>query len=261
MQNDNAKLQERIVEIGGIKTFIRTKGQGKPFLILHGWGGSSDSWKEVQTKLANRFWVIVPDLPGFGKSDAPKKAWNVECYVEFVFALLNKLNIVNEFYLLGHSFGGAIATKIAVTHPEKIKKLILVNAKVIRSHRNPIKMMAASITKLINLLFGWVPGYKYLRRLFYRFFLRKTDYLEAKGIMRETFKRVISENLKYLCPKVASPTLIIWGKRDKITPLREGLKLHRLIPNSEIVIIDEAKHAPNLSHPQKLAQIINQKIV
>lgn len=251
-------MLEKTIEINGIKTFIRIKGQGEPFLILHGWGASSDSWQEVQDILSKKFQVIVPDLPGFGKSDLPPQIWDLESYVEFVFSLLRKLNL-EKIYLLGHSFGGSVAIKMSVIQPDKIKKLILVDAAAIRKPKDFFKKIIGFFAGILS-LFSFVPGYKFLRKCFYRVVLRKTDYLKATGIMKEVFKKVISEDLKFYCSKIEVPTLIIWGKLDKITPLKDGLLLHKLISNSEMKIIEEAKHAPNLSHPKELAQIIKENL-
>jgi len=251
-------MSEKTVEINGIKTFIRIKGQGEPLLILHGWGASADSWIQVQDFLSKDFQVITLDLPGFGRSDLPPEVWNLECYVEFIFAVLKELNLQN-FYLLGHSFGGSIAVKLAVIHPDKIKKLILVDAAVVRKPKSILKRILGFFAGIIS-LFNFLPGYKFLRKYFYRLVLRKTDYLKTAGVMKEVFKKVVSEDLKYYCSKIDIPTLIIWGKKDKITPLKDGLLIHKLIPNSEIVIMDEARHVPNLSHPKKLAQIIKENL-
>jgi len=254
----NAKLQERTIEINGIKTFIRIKGQGEPFLILHGWGASTDSWREVQDLLSENFKVIVLDLPGFGKSDFPPKIWDLNSYAKFVLDLTKTLGI-EKFYLLGHSFGGSIAIKIALFAPEKIKKLILVDAAGRRPQKTIFKKFLTLLASLLS-IFSIVPGYKFFRKCFYRFVLRKTDYLEAVGVMKEVFKKVISEDLMDLWPKIEIPTLIIWGKKDKITPKKDALKMKELIKNSEIIFIENASHAPNLSHPQKLAEIIKEKV-
>ncbi len=252
------QVQEQTIKIDGIKTFIRIKGQGEPFLILHGWGASADSWLEVQNILSKDFQVIVLDLPGFGRSDLPPKVWGLDDYKDFVFKFLEKMKLEN-IYLLGHSFGGSIAIKLSVDHPEKFVKVVLVDAAAIRRPKNIFKKAMGMLAGIMS-LFSFLPGYKFLRKSFYRIVLRKTDYLKVAGIMKEVFKKVISEDLSGDCSKVKIPTLIIWGKKDKITPLKDGFLIHKLIPNSKIELIDEASHAPNLSHPEKLAQIIKENL-
>lgn len=106
--------------INNLKIHYRSQGQGKPLLILHGWGRGSQSWQKfldlakskVNKQQSASLQIIIPDLPGFGQSDYPPEDWSVGDYAEFVWQFLEKLNIKN-FYLLGHSFGGRIAIKIA----------------------------------------------------------------------------------------------------------------------------------------------------
>ncbi|MCD6410659.1 alpha/beta hydrolase [bacterium] len=252
------EAREMVVEINGIKIFIRIKGQGKPFLILHGWGASADSWREVQNILSKNFQVIVLDLPGFGRSDLPPQVWNLDNYKDFILRFLEKMKL-EKVYLLGHSFGGNIAIKLSVDYPEKFTKIVLVDAAAIRRPKNIFQKIIGVFAGIIS-LFSFLPGYKFLRRSFYRIVLRKTDYLKVAGTMKEVFKKVISEDLKDYCHKVKVPTLIIWGKKDKITPLKDGFLINKLIPNSKIEIIEEALHAPNLSHPEELAQIIKEHL-
>lgn len=106
--------------INNLKIHYRQQGLGRPFLILHGWGRGSQSWQKfldlvkdkVDIQKSSSLQIIIPDLPGFGQSDYPPEAWSVGDYAEFVWQFLEKLNIKN-FYLLGHSFGGRIAIKMA----------------------------------------------------------------------------------------------------------------------------------------------------
>ena len=87
------EAREMVVEINGIKIFVRIKGQGKPFLILHGWGANADSWLKVQNILSKDFQVIVLDLPGFGRSDLPPRVWGLDDYKDFVFKFLKKMKL------------------------------------------------------------------------------------------------------------------------------------------------------------------------
>ena len=115
---------EKTISIDGLNIYYRIAGQGNPFLILHGWGASSDSWKGVQEFLSKQgFKTIALDLPGFGKSADPHEAWSVNDYSLFVLKFADKLSLSN-FELLGHSFGGRISIKLAAFHQERIKNLI-----------------------------------------------------------------------------------------------------------------------------------------
>lgn len=115
---------ERQITVNDLKINYKIFGQGKPFLILHGWGSNSDRWQKVADILSQKLLVIVPDLPGFGKSQKPSTALSIDGYVEWVKEFSEKVpELGNDFYLLGHSFGGALAAKFAIKHNQKIKKL------------------------------------------------------------------------------------------------------------------------------------------
>ena len=91
------------IEINGVKTNYQVFGEGKPFLILHGWGSNSDRWIPVAEQISKKgFKVIVPDLPGFGKSGALSMPWNTNKYISWLEQFVKELGL-KEFYLLGHS--------------------------------------------------------------------------------------------------------------------------------------------------------------
>ncbi|MFH0792356.1 MAG: alpha/beta hydrolase [bacterium] len=224
-------------------------------VILHGWGSSSRSWERVRDFLEmGGFSVFVPNLPGFGGTKPPKKNWGVADYGEWVKRYIETINRDN-ITLLGHSFGGRIAIKmVAQSQPASISNLILVDTAGIR-HFNTREQVASWAAKKAK-MFKSFPGYEYLRWFFYRFILRKKDYFEARGIMKEVLKRVIEEDMTPLLKDIKIPTLIVWGERDKMTPLEDGYLMSREIVGSLIRIIPQAGHAVNLERPEELAEII-----
>ena len=136
-------MEEKFLQVNGLKIFTRITGKGDPFLILHGWGASSRSWIKIQEKLSENFKVFSLDFPGFGKSDLPPKEWEVQDYVKLIVEYAEKIGI-EKFYLLGHSFGGRVSIKLTSQFPEKINKLILVDAAGIKvKSRIKIKLMKA----------------------------------------------------------------------------------------------------------------------
>src|SRR3989344_891612 len=101
-------MTEETIEVKNLKINYKSFGSGKPFLILHGWQSSSDRWMKVGELLQEKYRVIIPDLPGFGKSEEPKEAWSLDSYVDWLLEFTAKvLELNKEFYILGHSFGGA----------------------------------------------------------------------------------------------------------------------------------------------------------
>lgn len=220
-------------------------------LILHGWGSNSEKWQGVGELLAEKgAKVIIPDLPGFGQSQEPSRAWNLDDYCGFVEEFVKYLNL-EKFFLLGHSFGGETAVKYSLRFPEKIEKLFLIDASCIRT-RDFRKKLLYIVSKIFK-IFSFIP---FLRKAFYRFIVGKSDYLSTEGVMRDTYLKVIGEDLSAILSQVQVPTVIIWGEKDDITPLKDGYLIKEKIQNSRLEVIPRVKHNPHLESPEKLASLI-----
>lgn len=251
-------VQDQQIIIDKLNINYKIAGKGRCILILHGWGSSSERWQETAKILSQAgFKVVVPDLPCFGKSVEPPFGWSVGDYAEFVLKFAKELNL-DKFFLIGHSFGGRIAIKLGAVYPEKIQGLILVGAAGIESARGFKSKIFLFLAKLGNSLFS-LPLLKKLypraRKTIY-LLARTKDYFEAEGVRKEIFKKVISEDLTTFLSQIKTPTLLIWGKKDRLTPLKHGYLMKEKIPNSTLEVIPNFGHALNLECPQKLATAI-----
>lgn len=226
-------------------------------IILHGWQSSKEKWQEIKEEIEEQsIRVNVPDLPGFKEDTKLGRPWNLDDYVEWVAELLPKVEEVAPptIFLLGHSFGGRMAIKFAVKYPEKLKGLILVSSAGIKHKKNFCLQAVARIFSK----FSFLPGYEFLRKVFYHKILGKTDYLKAEGALKETFKKTIEEDLTSLLLKIKVPTLIVWGEKDKITPLSDGYLIKERIESSKLEVLKGIGHTPHLENPELLSQeIIN----
>jgi len=253
-------MHEEKILIDGLKINYKIAGQGPAILILHGWGGSSDSWISVQEILAKEgFKVICPDFPGFGKSETPFEPWGVKEYSKFVLNLTKILEL-QKFFLLGHSFGGRVAIKFSVLYPEKIKSLILCNSAGIKQKWGFREKFIFRLSKLGNAIFTFPPLKRFknkFRNLFY-IFLRHKDYAKVEGTMRKIFKKVLTEDLLKDLPRIKTRTLIIWGEFDKLVPVKYAHTFKEKIENSKLEILLKIGHSPHLEVPEKLAKIIIQ---
>ena len=224
-------------------------------LILHGWGRGNFSWQETKQILEkNGFLVFAPDLPGFGQEPPPEKPWALDDYLEWINEYINK-NELTEFFLLGHSFGGRLAIKLAARYHEKLKGLILVSAAGLKSTANVRETRISTLASYLKKL-AFLPGYNFFRKFFYRFIIKKSDYFEAKGVMKGTLIKVISEDMTPLLEKIKMPALIIWGENDKTLPVADGYLMNKKIENSRLVIMKGIDHTPQLEAPELLAQKI-----
>ncbi|MFC1630223.1 alpha/beta fold hydrolase [Patescibacteria group bacterium] len=249
------QVNEKSVLINGLDSHYKIQGEGIPLLVLHGWGGSSNSWASVQNILAEKgFQVIVPDLPGFGKTNPPNKGWGVSDYVEWTSAFASALGITEPLFLLGHSFGGRVAIKLSAKYPTEVKSLILCASAGIKPKKGLKGKTLSAVSKVgKSLPLGKFQGG--VRTGFYKL-IGKTDYMKAQGTMKDTIKEVLKEDLLPYLSKIQANTLVVWGKNDKTVPLLYGKIIKEKIPGSELIIIDDSGHSPHLDNPEKLSEII-----
>lgn len=220
-------------------------------LILHGWGTSSKSWQKIKKLLEDRGQkVFLPDLPGFGQTSPPPRSWSVDDYLKWIKEYIEKENLSSPF-LLGHSFGGRIAIKFAAKYPEKLAGLILVGAAGL-NERKKTKIFFFLIFSKLGRFFCRLPFLiKFqprLRKILY--FLAKSDYASLSGTMKETFKKIIAEDLRLYLSQIKVPTLIIWGEKDKIVPLKTAYLIKEKIPHSVLEVFSQVGHNPHLERPE-----------
>jgi len=248
-------MEEKNISIKNINTVVKIFGNKKAtktLLILHGWNSNSDRWQDVADTISQKdFLVLVPDLPGFGKSNSLESPWNTNQYIDWLENFITESGFKN-FYLMGHSFGGALASKLAVKHVQDIEKLFLVSAACVRK-KTAKKKGFAILSKIIK-IFSFVPGYKFFRKAIYKFIIRKSDYTYVDGELKNTYLNVIGEDLSFHLPFIKIPTIIIWGKKDSSTPIEDAYFINKQIRNSKLVIIPEAGHDLNRKQPEILAQ-------
>jgi len=241
--------------------------KGEPLLILHGWGSNSARWQRVKELIEKEgIEVLILDLPGFGITPSPEKPWGREDYINWIFQKIKEKNW-DEFNLLGHSFGGGLAVKIA-TNPALFKKgggiekLILCAPAIIK--RKSIKAYlfywVAFLGKKIFSLPGFKLFYPFVQKLIYKL-AGARDYYVADGMMKETMKKIgKEEDLEMILEKIKIPTLILWGKRDDVLPLKDAFYIKEKIKDSQLKIIPKVRHSPHREAPEELAKILIQFI-
>lgn len=250
-------VKERVTKVNNILVNYKIAGNGQPLLILHGWGGSSNSWLNVLEHLKNDFLILCPDLPGFGKTNPPQQPWSLLDYTHFVKKFVLEFNL-KEVFLLGHSFGGRIAIKFSVLWPEMVKKLILCSSAGIKQKLKIKQKIIFFLSLIGNAIFSQSPlkNFQHKARNLFYIFLRDSDYIKATGVMRETLKNILAEDLSSDLEKINSPTLIIWGEKDNIVPLKLAFLFKEKIKNSQLKILPKVKHSPHLEDAEKLSKII-----
>ncbi len=223
-------------------------GQGARLLLLHGWGVDLHTFDRVLPALSQKFQVLAPDLPGFGSSSGLNGPWGVDDFAQIIKKFLDGLEI-KEVNVLGHSFGGSIALALTRLHPET-QKLILVDSAGIRKKSFLIWVrgyLAGTVKKTLPL-----PNF-YLESLAKA--IGSTDYRHA-GPLKDTFVRVVNQDLTPLLSQIQTETLIVWGENDTVTPLNEARTLNQLITNSRLVLLDDCGHFPHLEKPEEFVELV-----
>ena len=224
----------------------------KKILILHGWGSCAKNWQQVRQRLEKAGCkVFLPDLPGFGENYPLKKTWSVDDYVEWVRDFSEKNNL-SQIFLLGHSFGGAIAVKYALKYGKGIKKLFLVSPAIIRK-----KTFKKETMKKTAKFFSFLPVF--LKKIIYKNFLR-SDYPLESGAMRETYLKIITQDLLDKVAKITLPTVLIWGEKDDITPFKQSLLIKSKISGAKLITLSGIYHNPHSENPKLLVEKILKNI-
>jgi pimeloyl-ACP methyl ester carboxylesterase len=252
------EVHDSKVVIGAVNIHYKLAGAGDRVLLLHGWGGSIDSWLPVtKDLLAKSYQVLAIDFPGFGESDPPPGPWGVPEYTISLAELLERL----EFYpthVVAHSFGGRVAIMLAAERPELVNKLVLVAGAGVRIVSPRVRVVRA-LTKTVKTVFT-LPGLSTFRPRVQSALNRRfasSDYQQA-GELRETFVKVINQDLRDYARRIKAPTLLVWGDKDTETPIVQAQILNSCIPDSGLVVLQGGGHYAYLEQFVKFSIILNQ---
>lgn len=224
-----------------------------PIVVLHGWGAHIEAVESIVAPLAAETEVVAIDLPGFGESAEPPEPWSSEEYAGFVAELLASEGI-SRCHLIGHSRGGAIAICLAVQQPELLGRLVLCDSAGLRPKRGWRYRSRVAVAKLGRVVGLFGPPGRRLQDLM-RSRVASTDYAEASPAMRETFRRVIAEDLAGHLPQISVPCLLVWGGDDDDTPLWMGERMEELLPDGALVVFEGAGHFSYADQPGRFAQL------
>jgi pimeloyl-ACP methyl ester carboxylesterase len=241
---------EKEVVVFGTKIHYVEAGSGPVVILVHGLGGNSQNWALNIGPLAGKFRVIVPDQIGFGKSDKPFIHYRIGTYVDFLEQFCKQLKI-ERASVVGNSMGGWVAAAYAVAFPERVERLVLVDA----------AGFAPPANFDYRVLYGLNPstrdGMKQVAaKVFYNRLFQSDALIDAAMAARITagdgytitsIIESITRGEDFLDNRLKSikqPTLVVWGRQDGLTPLADGEKFKKEIPNSKLLVIEECGHVP-----------------
>lgn len=218
-------------------------------VFLHGWGGSTKSFESVARRIQDCSCYLI-DLYGFGKSDLP--------YVMDIYEYATQLylffvdNKIDECTIIAHSFGGRIAKILCSCFNLNVTKLILVDSAGLKYRPNIIKKVKILSYKLMKKLvkFHILPA-NVLKKF------GSKDYQNAKSYLKISFVKVVNQYLDYLIKYISIPTLIVWGTKDKQTPLYMAKKMNKIIADSGVVFYQNSGHFSYLENLNNFCVVVN----
>ena len=268
--------KEQFIQAGSIKTRYFTMGEKGPVVILlHGLGDCADVWRYNISPLAERHRVFAPDLLGFGFTDKPDIEYTPEVYLRFIQDFLSAC-AVERCHLVGHSLGGGLALKYALTHPGQVDKLVLVSSAALGPEATwPLRLST------LPFIGPWaLHPTKEILRVFFKRLVYDPDVIDDdfvdlryRLLLPEGNRRALLKILRSLLTirgvhpdilnpvltnlsRIKSPTLVIWGTHDRILPLSHAYRAKAEIPGAILHVFDKCGHMPNFEYPQKFNDLV-----
>ncbi|MDA9087000.1 alpha/beta hydrolase [Polaribacter sp.] len=273
LKKEYANEQSEFVEINGMQVHYRDEGTGFPIVLIHGTAASLHTYDAWTKQLSKDYRVIRLDLPAFGLTGPNKNAdYSIESYTKFLSQFLEKIK-VDKFYLAGNSLGGNIAWNYAAEYPEKVLKLILIDASGLPTFTPQPPIFKMAKTPILNSLFLYITPKFIIRKNIEQVYadkLKVTDALVTryhKMSLRTGNRKAFIERAKTdfnLAEKVnlvklksvKTTTLLIWGAKDTWIPLGNGKRMDSMLPNSKLVILENSGHVPMEENPKESLEFL-----
>ncbi|WP_259363359.1 alpha/beta fold hydrolase [Colwellia sp. MB3u-4] len=258
----------QFLNIAGMNIHLRDEGptsDQEPIVLIHGTSASLHTWDGWVEVLKEQRRVIRFDLPAFGLTGPdPQNNYKIEHYAEVVIAVLDKLQI-NKSVLAGNSLGGYIAWATAVLHPDRVSKLILVDASgypyestsmplAFKLSKNPVTSLLLNnvlpkslVARSVKNVYGNpdLVSDELVER-YYQLSLREGNRSALKARFEQTLPGPLAKKIQ----TIKQPTLLLWGKKDQLIPVKLGVQFAQEIPNSQLIVFDKLGHVPHEEDPQ-----------
>src|SRR6266705_772755 len=242
---------DKVASIYGAKVHYVDAGTGSPVILLHGLADDVGVWELAIAPLAAKYRVVALDQIGFGRSDKPLLNYRASTFVDFLDGFLNELKI-DRASLVGNSLGGWVAADFALTHPERVDRLVLCDAAGYRAVSKNMDPRALSALRLASR-----EDIRYLGPLTFhnKRFYEDVDLAFKQRVtagdnytVNQLLDSMISgeDVLDGRVGAIHKPTLILWGREDRLIPLSLAERFHNEIAGSRLEIIDNCGHMPHV---------------
>ncbi len=254
--------QSRFTIVSGFRIHYYVLGpeNGNPLVLIHGLGGRAQDWQNLAPRIAKAgYRVYLPDLPGFGRSDRPADySYSIADQADVVVGFFDAVGI-KQADLGGWSMGGWIVQRVAVSHPERVRKLMLFDSAglYLKPDWDTALFTPANAMQLAALDELLMPHPEKIPAFVARDILRVSD--QNAWVIRKAVASMLTgrDTTDKLLESLRMRVLIVWGAEDRITPLGEGELMHKLIAGSELVVIAQCGHLA----PSQCAKPIAPKVI
>lgn len=274
-----ADEDSKFIEVNGVNVHYKTYGEGEPtFILLHGFGASLFSWREVVEPLAEYGTVITYDRPAFGLTERPmewegESPYSQDSQVELVIGLMNALDI-EQATLVGNSAGGTVSMLTALKYPERVTRLILVDPAVYAGGGAPAwirPLLGTPQFNHIGPLFArqlQAQGTEFLKTAWHdpskitpEIFEGYQEPLQVENWDKALWELTVSSRESGLIERISEfdlPILVITGDDDRIVPTEQSLRLAEELPKAELAVIPQCGHVPHEECPAVFMQAVTE---
>lgn len=233
--------RRRYTQVDGNRVHSVHAGSGPAVVLLHGLAGSSRWWRYTVPALAGDFGVHVPELVGFGGSRPAGTVPGIAGMAELVVRWLDAIGIERP-HLVGHSMGGQISIHVAAKWPDRVARLVLVSAAGIPRRR--------ALPEVARFLAELVPPRSWGRPSFLPTIARDALRAGPFTLLRSGY-HILADDVRPLLPRIRTPTLVVWGRRDPLTPIAHAWVMADAIPGARLEVIPDAAHNPMADRPRR----------
>jgi pimeloyl-ACP methyl ester carboxylesterase len=238
-------IESKSIKVNGLDVRYYTAGRGEPVVVIHGGAGDAKTWWKNISELALNYTVYAPDLPGFGGSQALSGNYYIHELSEFIGIFASRVGL-DKFNLVGHSLGGGIALDYTLKSPGKVKKLVLISSLCL-GREIAFWIRLFSIPEIVHFLQAIITGvfksikwiYKQLKRVEFTVPFPSAVLHVGENISNFRQQSLVLESR---LAEVNVPTLLVWGGRDPIVPVRQAYAAARVIPDCQVKVFKNRGH-------------------
>ena len=237
-----AETDERCAQVGAVPISYQVFGAGPPVVLVHGLSGSGRWWARNVEPLARWFRVYVVDLIGFGRS-RDRHTFVLSEAAAYLTRWMDQLDI-ERASVVGHSMGGFIAADLAANFPDKVDKLVLVDAAALPFERGYAQHVLGLAWALRHMPVGFLP-------------ILFTDAWRAGPVtIWKAARELLGSDIRPKLAHIRAPTLVVWGEHDSLVPLDLGKRLRACLPGADLVVIESAGHNPMWDRAEAFNRVV-----